>query len=163
MDQAGGGTLIEIIGDLWELHQGGAWACVPTNNETNARGDAIMGRGVALQAKERWPALPQVLGVKLRRQGPGVYWFPEWRLITFPTKHRWRERADIELIAASTLELAVLLTGLETVGWHLKTVVLPRPGCGNGGLRWEDVRPFVATLDDRVHVVCPPWEVLGGA
>ena len=34
------------------------------------------------------------------------------------------------------------------------TVVLPRPGCGNGGLRWQDVRPLLGlSLDDRFIVV----------
>lgn len=155
--------MIEIVGDLWSHHEAGAWACVPTNGETNHRGHAIMGRGVALAAKERYPLLPDVLGKQLRAQGNGVYWFPEWRLITFPTKHRWREQADVQLIANSVLELATLMRIAPKVGLEFDPVVLPRPGCGNGGLRWADVQPFCMQLDDRVHVICPPWEALGGA
>lgn len=155
--------MIEIVGDLWNYHADGAWACVPTNGETNARGHAIMGRGIALQAKERYPLLPDVLGVRLREQGNGVYWFPEWRLITFPTKHRWRERSDIHLIAASVLELATLIKAGTIAGQRFERVMLPRPGCGNGGLHWHDVQPFCSQLDDQVYVICPPWEALGGA
>lgn len=155
--------MIEIVGDVWDYHADGAWACVLTNGEINARGHAIMGRGIALQAKERFPLLPDVLGVKLREQGNAVYWFPEWRLITFPTKHRWRERSDIQLIADSVLQLGSLIHGGMVAGVRFDPVILPRPGCGNGGLEWRDVQPFCAQLDDRVHIICPPWEVLGGA
>jgi len=40
----------------------------------------------------------------------------------------------------------------DKFGWG--SVVLPRPGCGNGGLDWDDVRPILeAILDDRFTVV----------
>jgi len=36
----------------------------------------------------------------------------------------------------------------------LGTVVLPRPGCGNGQLDWSDVHPVIAPiLPDSVHVI----------
>ncbi len=155
--------MIEIVGDMWERYDAGAWACITTNGDVNVKGQAIMGRGVALQAKNRFPALPLVLGHKLREQGNAVYWFPDWRLITFPTKHSWRDpRSDLRLIAASVLQLATLLKGLDLVGYDLTEIVLPRPGCGAGGLPWSDVQPFCAQLPDCVHVICPPHEALGG-
>jgi hypothetical protein len=156
--------VIEVVGDLWERYDAGAWACITTNGDVNTRWQAIMGRGVALQAKQRLPALPRVLGQKLLEQGNAVYWFPEWRLFTFPTKHSWRDRnSDIQLIANSVLQLAAVLRGLEVVGYDLREIVLPRPGCGAGGLRWADVQPFCAQLPDYVHVICPPHEAFGGA
>ena len=38
--------------------------------------------------------------------------------------------------------------------YDLKNVALPRPGCANGGLNWEDVKPHLERiLDDRVTIV----------
>ena len=40
---------------------------------------------------------------------------------------------------------------------HLDKVYMARPGCGNGQLKWEDVKPLIAPiLDDRFIVVERP-------
>lgn len=70
-------------------------------------------------------------------------------IVFFPVKHHWREQADIELIKRSCVELMELT---ERQGWE--TVVLPRPGSGNGRLQWEYVKANIESLlDDRIHVI----------
>mgnify|MGYP001580901715 CR=1 FL=1 len=57
--------------------------------------------------------------------------------------------ADLELIKESASQLAVVAGAYSN-----KTFVLPRPGCGNGGLKWEDVKPVIEPiLPDNVHVI----------
>ena len=56
-------------------------------------------------------------------------------IITLPVKHHWEDIADINLLCRSTLRVLTIAEGLG-----LQTVAMPRPGCGNGHLSWEDVK-----------------------
>ncbi len=70
-------------------------------------------------------------------------------LASFPVKRHWHEAADPELIRSSARQLVALA---DKFGYE--RVVLPRPGCGNGRLSWEGIRPILAgILDDRFTVV----------
>ncbi len=144
----------EAYGDLWAYPADAV--CIPTNGDVNRRGLAVMGRGVARQAAVRIPGIQRDLGVLLKRDGnvvnllrgalPGVG--PV--VLSFPTKHRWLDRADPTLIVRSCRQLTALADRFPE--W--RTIALPRPGCGNGGLSWPTVRPLLAgLLDDRFMVV----------
>ena len=147
----------EEKGNLWTYPDADA-ICVTTNGQTKRNGDAVMGRGTALQAKQRFPGIEKTLGEQLRRSGnvPAIlYSWPvahtnrRTALLSFPVKHLWAQPADPDLIVQSARLLVELADRRE---W--KTVVLPRPGCGNGQLRWEDVGPMIAPLlDDRFVVL----------
>lgn len=84
----------------------------------------------------------------------GNYKPVERRLVTFPVKRHWRERAIRELITYSAEQLRDLI---KAKGW--RKVYLPRPGCGNGGLDWAMVRPALeGVLPPEVVVVAYKWE-----
>lgn len=137
----------EITGDLWHYHEAGFWVAITTNGNVRKDGAAVMGRGVAVQAKRRFPDLAHELGDWLRAVGNKVVSFPAYRLYTLPVKHNWWEKADLDLIAASCRELAEFAPPNERV-------CLVRPGCGNGNLAWDVVRPVIGSiLDDRFVVV----------
>jgi hypothetical protein len=144
----------EVTGNLWE--QSCNALCITTNGFIKQNGKAVMGRGVAKQAADRWRTLydkdlPASFGAKLREQGNHVFILVEnfAALVAFPVKGNWWEKASPALILQSAHEL-VALTDAE--GWQ--SVILPRPGCGNGGLSWEAVKPILETvLDDRFTVV----------
>lgn len=141
--------MIETSGDLWAFHTQGRWVVVTTNGSVRKDGCAVMGRGVAREAAQKFPTLPKQLGHVLRLTGNRVFEWPEHRLFTFPVKHQWQEGADIGLIRESAKELALMVDRVT-----LLRVYLVRPGCGNGGLRWEAVKPVLAPLlDDRFVVV----------
>jgi len=149
--------VIEVHGDFWTygpVHARG----ITTNGVRRASGRAVMGRGVARQALDRYPDIDLVLGHELRA-GNHVYILKAGRaqastagqpiLFSFPVKHHWREPADLNLIIRSANELVQITNELE---WH--RVLLPRPGCGNGGLDWQQVGPVLQqVLDDRFHVI----------
>jgi hypothetical protein len=140
-------AVLEVAGNLWDFHKQGHWVAITTNGCRTHTGEAVMGRGVALQAKQRFPALPAVLGTRLQAAGNRVYVFPEWHVITFPTKHDWKDQSDLHLIRVSAAELASAMASFQVV-------YLPRPGCANGGLLWKNVKPVIEPLlDDRFVVV----------
>lgn len=173
--------MIERKGDLFdpaELVQARALV-VPTNGTLKRGGAAVMGAGVALSAARTWPRLPVLLGQLLKQHGnrlhylgarePGEWFHPsdreEWAevraeclapcaILAFPTKRHWEAPAEVELLARSTFELQ--LWARDNLG-QTDRVLLPRVGCGLGGLDWaRDVRPNLARmLDDRFHVLSP--------
>lgn|SRR5262245_43991014 len=140
----------EIRGDLWEYWEDGRWIVIMTNGDTRKDGRAVMGRGTAKQAAIRFPELPVLLGDRLSVGGNKVYSFSHWHLFTFPTKQHWDDpRADLDLIETSAGLLVRLVAAL-----HLPRVYMVRPGCGNGGLDWAQVKPVLNRhLDERFHVV----------
>ena len=145
----------ERPGDIFALHASTDAICLTTNGSVTHSGHAVMGRGVALQATYKYPKIRIVLGGLLRAKGNHVFVLYNMAagapaIVSFPVKHTWTHRADVNLIIRSAAEL-VLLT--DAMAWQ--EVVLPRPGCGNGGLDWErDVKHRLeAILDSRFLIV----------
>src|SRR5208283_1124607 len=107
-----------------------------------------MGRGCALEAATRFPELPKLLGEKIELFGNNVYELQSKKLWVFPVKHKWWKPADPKLIKKSAEQLALYIKNREIeFGLH-ETFVLPKPGCGNGQLDWEDVKPLLKDLPD---------------
>lgn len=137
----------EISGDAWKLKKNYTYLAITTNNYVKADFSAVMGRGIALEAKNKYPNIEYRIGYLLT-------WYPKTtrkigldNLIMFPVKHTWNQPADIRLIIESAKELMRILGPDETV-------LLPRPGCGNGGLQWSYVKKYIENiLDDRVTVI----------
>jgi hypothetical protein len=145
--------MIEATGNLWAYLDRPNYALlITTNGAITSRGRGVMGRGCAREAALRFRELPLLLGRGIRLNGNVLQILSyEHRIWSFPVKHVWSEPADLALIARSTEALRKLAT--ESIQWGDFAWVLPRPGCGNGQLLWEDVKPIVATLPDNVMVI----------
>jgi len=142
----------EIIGDIWDYHEKGHWIVITTNGNVKTNGEAVMGKGIALQAKQRYPELPRELGEQIRESGNCLHCDSKRGLLLFPTKHDWWEKSDLKLIETSTMELVDLFDNL--ISDYPTPIYLVRPGCSNGQLDWKDVKPLLETyLDDRFVVV----------
>jgi hypothetical protein len=141
--------MIEITGDVWEFYkQPKSVICIPTNGDINCYGDAIMGRGVAAQAKLRCNFIDTELGGCIIANGNIINWLDHGLVLSFPVKHHWNEKANFDLIQKSRDELKKIATFLDEHKFYL-----PRPGCGNGGLDYNDVRPLMLSLPDNVYVI----------
>lgn len=142
--------MIEAVGDLWRYPAD--FRVITTNGTVKRNGCAVMGRGCAQEAQARYPQLPRLLGRRLRATGNRVYFFAEHvlgadrGLFTFPVKHAWHETADLTLIVQSVADFQRQLLSSATY-------IMPRPGCGNGGLSWTAVRPLLLQLPDNVVVI----------
>lgn len=141
--------MIELAVDLWQVNVDAR--CITTNGTVRPDGTNVMGGGCALEAARRYPELPFSYGWTISEQGNEVFPFDtsDGPLVMFPVKHDVSQRADVELIRRSVGQLVALA---DFEGWE--RVALPRPGCGLGGLSWDDVRPILEPLlDDRFIII----------
>lgn len=147
--------MISATGDLWTYGAPDA-RVITTNGFRKANGECVMGRGCAREARDKYPGLAARLGERIRITGNHAYVFDvdePWHLVTFPVKPvtgakgepGFSAMADLEIIEASAWRLLMMT---ESFGWQ--EIVMPRPGAGNGGLIWRDVkRVLEPILDDR--------------
>jgi hypothetical protein len=134
-----------VYGDFWYFladHH-----VITTNGDVRKDGACVMGRGVALQAAQRFPEIPYELGAVLKAKGNHVHQLG-FGLWSFPVKHHWRDEADLDLIEQSAHELARFALATPAQTW-----LLVRPGVGNGKRHWFEVEPRIACLPDNVLVI----------
>lgn len=120
----------------------------------------VMGRGLALQFKQAFPANFQAYAAACQRGevAPGRMFvldadrhtLPRF-IINFPTKRHWRDKSRIEDIEAG---LAALVAELRSR--NIRSIAIPPLGSGLGGLDWADVRPRI----ERALAALPAVEVM---
>ncbi|MBE9172159.1 macro domain-containing protein [Cyanobium sp. LEGE 06143] len=104
----------------------------------------VMGKGVALEFKKRWPAMfkdyqRQCTLRQVRIGEPYLYSdLLGASIINFPTKDHWRSPSRVVDIERG---LDFLVAHAET--WGIISIALPPLGCGNGGLDWSEVGPLI--------------------
>jgi len=155
--------MLEAYGNLWDIASEGHWdvIVITTNGYVRKDGAAVMGRGIALEANERYPGLAYELGTKIKNFGNRVHllfgYDPRFVVASFPVKpvfgpnHEpgWKAKAEYPLVMRSVGELRNYVDR-----YHWMDILMPRPGCGYGGLKWQDVKPKIdGLLDNRFTVV----------
>ncbi|MBI2353969.1 MAG: ADP-ribose-binding protein [Deltaproteobacteria bacterium] len=141
----------ETTGDIWD-YRDKAIIAITTNGQVTKGGMAVMGRGVAAQSARLFPHIPATLGLLLAGKGNHCHCLGDG-IVSFPVEHSPYELPDLRLIEQSARELAALA---DERGWSM--IVVPRPGCGGGGLSWMDVRPILERhFDGRFTVISAPW------
>jgi O-acetyl-ADP-ribose deacetylase (regulator of RNase III) len=111
---------------------------------------SVMGKGVALAFKRRWPTIMPAY-VEACRDGSlmpgGCVLFdlpdrpprrPHRRWAALATKAHWRAPSAYPWIDSGLRTLATLARADGA-----RSIALPPPGCGNGGLDWAKVEPKV--------------------
>jgi len=125
-----------LIGDLFESR---AQTLV---NTVNCVG--IMGKGVALEFKNRFPAMFEDYNARCERKQvhlgkPYLYCDASGRqIVNFPTKDHWRSPSRL-----TDIERGLDFFAQHFAEWGVTSVALPPLGCGNGGLEWSEVGPLI--------------------
>ncbi len=120
----------------------------------------IMGKGIALQFKKRFPDMYRDYEERCRRKEvklgrPYLYktMLPPY-ILNFPTKDHWR----------SVTNLADIERGLQYLHnhykeWGITSMAVPPLGCGEGQLEWRIVGPtlyrFLSRMDIPVELYAP--------
>jgi len=113
-------------------------------NSVNCVG--VMGRGVALAFKRRFPDNFKAYKTacdwgELQMGRMFVFETDELMprlIINFPTKQHWRARSRLADIEAGLSSLVA-----EVERHQIRSIALPPLGCGLGGLDWSDVKPCI--------------------
>lgn len=125
-------------------------------NLLNAQADAlvntvntvgVMGKGIALQFKDAFPENFKIYAAACKRKEFQVGELlvvkehtleGEKIIINFPTKTEWYLKSKYEYIEAGLRRLADVIQE-----YKIRSIAIPPLGCGNGGLKWEQVRPMI--------------------
>lgn len=107
----------------------------------------VMGRGIALQFKNKYPANFEAYAAACSHEEvqPGRMFVFETRhltnpkyIINFPTKRHWRGKSRMEDIESG---LKALVREIRDRG--IRSIAIPPLGSGLGGLNWSEVRPRI--------------------
>ena len=126
----------------------------------------VMGKGIALQFKQRFPKNMQeyaqackareVVVGKMFVTETGELLGPRW-LVNFPTKQHWRNPSKIEWLIEGLVDLRRFI-----VANNVNSIAIPALGVGNGGLDWELVKAQIeSALGDLERVEILVFEPLG--
>jgi len=134
-----------LIGDLFESK---AQTLV---NTVNCVG--VMGKGVALEFKKRFPDMYDDYVLRCRRGEvslgrPYLYrrLLSPW-VLNFPTKDHWRSLARLDSIVDG---LEHLLEHYQA--WGITSLAIPPLGCGEGQLEWRVVGPLLYMALRRLEI-----------
>lgn len=109
----------------------------------------VMGKGIALQFRMAFPANYEAYKKACDHkevQTGSMFVFDMGRMvnpryiINFPTKRHWKGKSRMEDVESGLIDLIKVV---KELGIH--TIAIPPLGCGNGGLKWSEVRPRIVT------------------
>ncbi len=101
-----------------------------------------------VRRETRYPELLKTLGTLIRHHGNHVFDLGH-QIVSFPVEEDPYQVPDMCLIDQSCRELVELA---DYKGWQ--KIVVPRPGCGGGGLEWSEVRTILLRhFDERFHII----------
>lgn len=134
-------------------------------NTVNTEG--VMGKGLALQFKERYPDNYKAYkkACKENKVVVGKMFITINKtlleskiIINFPTKTTWRKPSEYSYIINGLNDLKQ-----QIANYHIKSIAIPPLGSHNGGLQWDKVKQLIeqsmADVDCDIHIYTPTTEI----
>jgi O-acetyl-ADP-ribose deacetylase (regulator of RNase III) len=130
--------------------------------------DGIMGKGIALQFKNRFPLNTKAYEKACKEKEIGIGRLlitrestiidgEKW-IINFPTKTTWRKPSEYSYIESGLKDLVNIIQEK-----NIKSIAIPPLGAGNGGLNWASVKILISqylnNLDCEIVVYEPNAQV----
>lgn len=108
-----------------------------------------MGKGIALQFKEKYPQMFRLYKQKCKTGDfvPGdvfEYNYGNGYVYNLGTQKTWRTKAEIEFIRMSLEKMM-----LQAENKKVKAIALPAIGAGLGGLDWNDVKKEIEYISQK--------------
>ena len=166
--------ITKITDDIWKIYDEdpNAFIVIPINLSIN-NNENIMGAGLALDAKKRFPQLPKLVAERITQNiikteislYEYLFLFSNLRLICLPTKEEVYRNSNLTLIKTgckALVELDAKFREKELIEYKNSTQVskfpskikyiiyIPLLGCGKGNLKEKQVLPI---LDQ--YLSCP--------
>ena len=131
----------------------------------NCKGE--MGKGLALQAKNKWPEMFKTYRSFCEGACPsfsnglepggviGIQCAPNKYVACLATKDDWRNPSKLEWVETGLKQLVVMIDKIyiNTNGlFRFCHIALPKVGCGLGGLDWCDVKPIVYRVFENTPI-----------
>ncbi len=128
----------EVKDDIWNYPDN--IKVITTNGNIKKNGNAVLGKGIALQASRRFQDLAFRYANHIKINTLSCAYYPSYKLILFPTKYNYWQNASLILIRKSMEETLKICKNN-----NIKKVIMPKVGCGNGLLYWNSVK---RTIED---------------
>lgn len=141
-----------MVGNPYETCNARDVICVTTNGTVKKDGQAMMGRGAAKFVRDTFKNIDTKLGELIKAYGNRVFNLGTQEyagkpliLFSFPTQADMSSKTDAALIKKSIEELVSLCDKFQLKG----KVYLPVPCVRIGDATWQEIKPLLASLDDR--------------
>lgn len=145
-------------GNMWTAYDEADYFLITTNSFLKGNGALVMGRGIAREARDRFPGLDHAFGSAIgSRCGHlgyyhllfGSFW-KQPKLGAFQVKSHYQNEASMALIQETVYRLRTAAYLEPAKSFHLNF-----PGIGNGNLLRAVVLPTLDILPDNVFI----WEL----
>jgi O-acetyl-ADP-ribose deacetylase (regulator of RNase III)/uncharacterized protein YwgA len=113
----------------------------------------IMGKGIALEFKERFPEMFKDYEERCNRKEIRVgqpYLYKSLfgqQIVNFPTKEHWKS-----ISKTSDIESGLNYLLAHYKDWGVTSIAIPPLGCGNGQLEWKVVGPLIYKMAKQMDI-----------